>query len=188
MGEEDLQISDTRVVYYRFRNRLKDKLGGAGGGDFKISDEALAKCQEAFQSLAEDYPDWVMGNLRTLLDFHNELVFAEQGAERQRLYPKIRELAHDMKGQGGTFGYPLISKFSDSLYGFVSPNAGTSDNHIELIRSHIDSMSVVIRERIKGDGGEVGNELSKGLEQAIEKYTAVGDQKPPAAPPAKPSP
>jgi hypothetical protein len=46
-----------------------------------------------------------------------------------------------------------------------------SDNHVEIIKSHIDSMRVVIKDRINGDGGEIGMELKRSLEAAIEKYS-----------------
>ncbi|MEM1138449.1 MAG: hypothetical protein AAGH45_01095 [Pseudomonadota bacterium] len=162
-----------KVIFYRLRNRLKDKTGGVGGGSLDIDKEALEKAQAAFETVAEDYPDWVMGNIKTLIDHHTDLHGAAEGHDRERIYTKVRELTHDMRGQGGTFGYPLITNFADSLYGFVGPNAGTSDNHLEIIKSHIDAMNVVIRERIKGDGGEEGAVLATNLKQAIEKYSKV---------------
>ena len=75
-----------------------------------------------------------------------------------------------MKGQGGTFGYQLITDFAEGLYNFTSTGAGLSDSHVEIIKAHIDAMRVVIRERIDGDGGEIGSELKKGLEASVAKY------------------
>ena len=82
-------------------------------------------------------------------------------------------MAHELRGQGGTFGYPLISVFGKSLYGFTGPGAVYSDSHLEIVKAHIDSMRVVINDRIEGDGGRLGLELSKGLEIAIAKYTKI---------------
>ena len=44
--------------------------------------------------------------------------------------------------------------------------------HIGGDGDHIDAMRVVIRERVEGDGGEIGSELKKGLEQSVEKFKA----------------
>jgi len=43
----------TIVRYYRFRNKLKEKTLGLGGGKGEISSEALAKAAEALEELAE---------------------------------------------------------------------------------------------------------------------------------------
>lgn len=177
MAEEDdgdISFESTITVrFFRLRNALKDKVGGLGGGDLKINTAALEKAQSAFENLSEDYPDWVMGNIKILHEHHQKLVAATAGVARERLYAPIRELAHDMRGQGGTFGYPLISDFAESLCGFVGINAGTSDNHIEIIKAHIDAMQAVIKGRIKGKGGDVGEQLAAGLKNVIEKYSRV---------------
>jgi hypothetical protein len=64
-----------------------------------------------------------------------------------------------MRGQGGTFGYPIITTVAKSLHEAISEGAGRTDNHIEIIKAHIDTMHVVIEERVEGDGGVVGCEL-----------------------------
>ena len=82
----------------------------------------------------------------------------------------MRRIAHDLKGQGSTFGYNLMTFFAASLYDFSFQEGEISDNHVELLKAHIDSMNVVIKDRIRGDGGEEGQALQKGLQDAIEKY------------------
>jgi hypothetical protein len=34
-------------------------------------------------------------------------------------FKRINEIAHDMRGQGGTFGYPLVTTVAGSLYTFT---------------------------------------------------------------------
>lgn len=161
-----------KVRLYRFRNVLRDKVGaGAPGSSAKIDAAAIEKATAALQQMAEDYPDWVAKHIEELRTHHARCV--DTPAERTRRYAAMREIAHDMKGQGGTFGYPLITTFAASLYDFVGPRAGTTDNHVEIIKSHIDSMSAVIKERVKGNGGEIGQALAKGIKDAIERYSKV---------------
>ena len=76
-----------------------------------------------------------------------------------------------MKGQGGTFGYPLISIFGKSLNEMTFGAVDVGDNQLELVKSHIDLMRAVINDRIAGDGGEIGQALVASLQQAIKKYT-----------------
>jgi len=158
----------TIVRYYRFRNKLKEKTLGLGGGKGEISSEALAKAAEALEELAEDYPDWVSGLISKLAEKHGRCVDTPE--KRREFFEEINRIAHDMRGQGGTFGYPLITDFADSLESFTMIKTGITDNMVELVKAHVDSMRVVIKNRIKGEGGEKGAQLKQSLNMAIESY------------------
>ncbi|MDA5193196.1 hypothetical protein [Govanella unica] len=163
-----------KVRYYRFKNHLKEKTVGLGldpGVLIDIDPAALARAQAALEDMIEDYPDWVKTLLLKLSEEHRRAV--DTPHERRLQFEKIRRIAHDMKGQGGTFNYPLITDFADSLYNFTGVTAGMTDSHIEIIKVHIDSMRVVINERLQGDGGQGGQALKIGLQQAIDKHTKV---------------
>ena len=159
------------VRLYRFKNRLKEQVSGLGGGGKpQISAEALAEAEAALEAMSEDYPDWVSGLIDRLAEQHRRCV--DTSEDRRFFFEEISDIAHDMKGQGGTFGYPLISSFAESLNKFSYSKGELTDNHVELIKAHVDSMRAVITGRVKGDGGEIGIELSKGLEKAIQKFKA----------------
>lgn len=157
------------VRFYRFKNRLKEKTAGLAPGKTSINPEALEEAEKALNKMAEDYPDWVSGLIVKLQEQHGRCVDTPE--KRHEFFEEINHIAHDMKGQGGTFGYPLITNFADSLYGFTVKRPGDiSDNQIELVKSHVDAMRAVIRGRVSGDGGEIGAELTKSLDEAIAQY------------------
>ncbi|HYM33651.1 MAG TPA: hypothetical protein VEU47_20290 [Candidatus Cybelea sp.] len=135
-----------------------------------LAAEALAKAEAEFEKVAEDYPDWVGGYLGAL---YKEFEAVKPRAADMRLpnFHRINQLAHELKGQGGTFGYPLITTFGKSLYDATVGQCGTTDNHVEILKAHIDAMQAVIKGRVKGEGGEIGAELLKSLQSAIEKYS-----------------
>lgn len=163
-----------KVRLYRFRNTLKDKVGyiGTPGGEpARIDAAAFEKANAALEQMKEDYPDWVAKHIEELRMHHARCV--DSPNERLKRYALMREIAHDMKGQGATFGYPLMTTFASSLHDFVGPRAGTTDNHVEVIKSHIDSMAAVIKDRVKGSGGEIGQALTAGLHAAIERYSKI---------------
>ena len=163
-----------QVRIYRRRNRLKDKIGGLGtpGETGGFSVEALARAEAEFAKMAEDYPDWVGGYITALF---NELEQARPRAADMRSpnFSRMNQLAHEMKGQGGTFGYPLISVFGKSLYEFTSVSAGTSDSQLDIVTAHIDAMQAVIKGRVNGDGGALGAELVRTLDEAIQKQRST---------------
>jgi chemotaxis protein histidine kinase CheA len=158
-----------KVRLYRGRNKLKDKTAGLGAADgIEMDAEALAKAEALFAEMSEDYPDWVNAIIQQLYELHRRCV--DTPTERRALFEKITSIAHDLKGQGGTFGYPLITAFANSLNRFSSRRTDIRDAHVDVIKTHIDAMRAVIRERVKGDGGEIGKALTLGLESAIGKY------------------
>ena len=157
------------VRFYRFKNRLREKTSGLSPGKSQIPVEALEAAENALRKMAEDYPDWVSNLIGKLQEQHGRCVDSPE--LRRDCIEEINHIAHDMKGQGGTFGYPLITSFADSLYGFTSQKGDVSDSQVELIKSHVDAMRAVIRGRVSGDGGKVGAKLARSLNEAIEKYS-----------------
>ena len=159
-----------KLRHFRLRNRLKEKAsGGSGGGGGKVSEELMELAAAEFSKMSEDYPDWVAGYLESLYKAHRGA--AEVAPDlRAKLFREINAIAHEMKGQGGTFGYPLITTFGKSLYDFTEGAAKRDNNHLEIVKAHIDAMKAVIAGRIEGDGGTVGNELREALRMAIDKH------------------
>ena len=157
------------VRLYRFQNRLKERCAGLSSGTTTISKEAIAAAEGMLEKMAEDYPDWVSALLLTLQEKHSRCVDTPE--DRKELFAEINSISHDMKGQGGTFGYPLMTHFADSLFSITDGRGNYTDNQIELVKSHIDAMRAVIKARLKGDGGPIGKELMATLDKALEKYT-----------------
>lgn len=156
------------VRYYRFQNRLREKTAGLGVANAQIDPEVLAEAEKAMRKLSEDYPDWVSNLINKLYEQHVRCVDTPEN--REDYFQEINKIAHDMKGQGGTFGYPLITNFADSLYGFTQGKGERSDGQVDLVKSHVDAMRAVIKGRVSGNGGEVGKQLTESLNKAIMKY------------------
>ena len=159
------------VRYYRIRNRLMEKAGGIGAtaANTGFPRHVLEETEALFDEMISDYPDWVQETLNKLTALVEVCVSFE--SKRIVTYKQIQEIAHEMKGQGGTFGYPLVSTFGDSLYDFTGPNGGLTDNHVHIIKAHVDAMKATINGRIQGDGGQIGQELKAMLAAAIKQYT-----------------
>ena len=159
------------VRFYRFKNKLREKTIGLAkmdNDDIAFDEDLMEKAMAVLDDMAEDYPDWVAGLIQQLADVHRRCVDTPE--QRFQHFEQLHAIAHDMRGQGGTFGYPLMSNFADGLYDFTGVSAATSDKNVEIIKAHIDAMRLVIKDRISGDGGDIGSQLKLGLEAAIKKY------------------
>ncbi len=159
----------TDVWYFRLPNTLKEKAGGAGfKGSAEMPLELLEEAEEQLERAALDFTTWALEYLARLSDLCTEALVADVEGGRGKFFSEINLLALELRGQGGTFGYPLISVFGKMLYDSTCEGCREDDNAIEIVKAHIDAMRAVLREKVAGDGGEVGRALLASLQKAIE--------------------
>lgn len=157
------------VWLFKLPNFLKQKMGSnAMRQDFAIPQSVLEAAEAELKREAEGFIGWAKEYLNRLA---KQVADAKaRVGERTTNFEEINLIAHELRGQGGTFGYPLITVFAKSLYDVTKPPCSQDDNMLEIVKAHIDAMRAVMREKIEGDGGEVGQTLFKILKQAITKY------------------
>ncbi len=158
-----------KIVYFRLRNRLKDKV--AFGEDVPPFDPALIKkAEERIQSFAGDYSDWVGASVRTLQESVAALL--ESRGDQGELLAKVNLLGLELGSQGGIFNYPLVTKLGKSLYSItLNPDNLTIEmGFLRLLKAHVDAITAVIKDRISGDGGPIGREILASMEKAKVKF------------------
>ena len=159
---------ETEVWYFRLPNSLKEKAGGLSKGPIQIPENLLEEAEKQLARSAMDFADWAMTYLSKLGQLAADALM--RPSNRKAYFVEINLVALELRGQGGTFGYPLITIFAKSLYEATQPGCKETDAALELVKSHIDAMRAVIRDRVAGDGGEIGKALLKGFQAAITKY------------------
>ncbi len=157
------------VWLFKLPNYLKQKMGSnAMRQPFVLPDDVLFNAEQQLKREADGFLDWAKGYLDRLSKQVAEAKMVT--GEREKNFEEINLIAHELRGQGGTFGYPLITVFGKSLYEVTKPPCRQDDANLEIVKAHIDTMRAVLREKIEGDGGETGQMLFKALKMAINKY------------------
>jgi hypothetical protein len=144
-------------------NLLRQKVSGSG----PISQEMLDRADHALEGLSRQFDDLMADAVGRLCDLHRTGV--ADPARRTELVREIYAVAHDLRGQAGTFDYALMSRVGTSLCHFTDGIETVGDRDFEVIRIHIDAMQAVIANALRGDGGAMGQEIASGLEQAVRK-------------------
>ena len=84
---------------------------------------------------------------------------------------QMRQIVHNVKGQGSSFGYPLMTRVGEScsklLKAVAQPDAAT----FKLLAAHVQTLRTVLDQDIKGNGGELGETLASRLEALVDKLT-----------------
>ena len=85
----------------------------------------------------------------------------------------ILEIAHDLKGEGGSFGYPLVTRIAHSLSCLLRQGAEASDGRLAaIVRGHIEAIDIVLEKRITGSGDPLTGRLVVRLEALVSDLLA----------------
>ncbi len=132
--------------------------------------EAIEKAEEVIASLSDSYLVSVAEDFRKL----DEAVMKLEAAtgDRKEELMEVFQGALNLKGQGGTFGYDLMTEIGKGLCRFIEKLDNAGQNEVEAIKLHINSMKWVIGADMKGDGGDDGAKMLAGLQQVCDKFLA----------------
>ena len=148
-------------------NRLKAKVSyGPDGVDAQRLEQAEAMIGE----LASEYIIWVVEDLKRLQAALDEALAAAEDA-RPAAVRAIFEISHDMKGQGGSFNYGMITQVGALLCNFIESRTSFAAQEMEVIRLQVEAMRLVIAQKMEGDGGQPGQSLLRGLQAVIAKLS-----------------
>lgn len=163
MSDDNKPAAAAQIIKPPQTLQSKVEKGGPGAVDL----DALARAEDVIANLADDYMDWVREDF-VRLEAAFDKFKAGDGTAAENL-EALFQIAHDMKGQGGSFGYDLMTSIGDHLCRLLETLDKDGPREQGMIRVHIDAMRVVITKELKGDGGDEGRQLLMGLTLMGEK-------------------
>jgi CheY-like chemotaxis protein len=156
-----------QIFFFRLPNHLQEKAGGGSGeGRGSLPVEVLSEADNLLERKSAEFHDWALDYLGMMSKCCDKALQA-QLHNRRKPFERINELAHELRGQGGTFGYPLITSVGKMLYEITGASCSTDDLAVDIVKAHIDTMRAVFKGKIKGDGGEVGRAVLDSMKQVI---------------------
>ena len=145
-------------------NTLKLKIGGRFGG---IDPTAIAKAEAALKSLSSNFAEWLQDEI-TKLDTARQLIRTDgwNTATAENLYLR----AHDLKGLGSTYEFPLITRIAGSLCKMIDDGETRLNAPMHIIDGHIDAIKACVRDGIKDASNPVGKMLAEELEGRVTEF------------------
>ncbi|PZN98741.1 MAG: Hpt domain-containing protein [Alphaproteobacteria bacterium] len=142
-------------------NTLRMKVGGGFGG---IDAGAIAKAEEALKAMSAQFGQWLQDEI-TKLDAA-QMAIRTQGLT-QETAEGLYFRAHDLKGLGSTYQYPIVTRMAGSLCKLLDDPARRTEAPIVLLDAHIDAIKAVVRDEIQTEEHPVGRELAVTLEARV---------------------
>ncbi len=145
-------------------NPLRAKVGGGFGG---IDASAIARAEEALKAMSAQFGQW-------LNDEVAKLDKAQADIRNRGYTPETAEAlyfrAHDLKGLGTTYEYPLVTRIAASLCRMLDDADKRMQAPLAVVDAHIDAIKAVVRDKIQTDDHPVGRDLAETLEARAAEH------------------
>ncbi len=140
---------------------LRLKVGGRFGA---IDPSAIAKAEAALKSLSGNFAQWLSEEV-IKLDAARQLV-RDDGVTAETM-ETLYLRAHDLKGLGTTYEFPLITRIGASLCRLIDDKDKRLTVSLPLVDAHIDAIKAAVRDSFKTDDHPVGRILIEELERKV---------------------
>jgi len=113
----------------------------------------LARAEAAIAALRDAYREQLASDVQRLFCLWDEM---QAGLDQGEFLKRVHAIAHDIKGQGGSFGYDLATDIGASLsaHSAVEDTACFAPNVLHL---HFRMLRAVSTRDLAGDGGDTGH-------------------------------
>lgn len=140
-------------------NLLKQKVGSGG-----LDANSIKKAEKVFDSLRGEFEEIAKGDVAKLALAAAALLGNPNDIKKRQ---EVYMLSHELRGQGGSYGYPLVTRFGDQLCRYLDATDMLDAKTLIIVKAAADAIAVVINNKVSGDGGETGRQLVGMLDRAI---------------------
>ncbi|MCB1482174.1 MAG: Hpt domain-containing protein [Rhodobiaceae bacterium] len=149
----------------------------SGGGSSQIDLEAIERAEHAMEKLSVSFNMWMEDEIDTLRKAHDGTKKGDMAGEsRQALF----RAAHDIRGEAGTLGFPLVGQAAGSLADLLCMLPEDASIPEALIDGHVQAICAMLRENASGDDNKTAVDLVNCLREAatrlLEAEGALDDQ------------
>ncbi len=123
--------------------------------------DRLAQAEAAINALKGEYAQQLRTDATRLAEIFGSV---DPANPDKSALEDLFALAHNLKGQAGSFGYDLVTSIAASLCDLLreqGDDVGARD--LNVIGQHVQVLGRVVDKGIVGDGGETGRKIVQSL-------------------------
>ncbi len=118
-------------------NKLKQKVGDGG-----FDPVAVAQAHRAVQAMTGDFVGQARAHVASLKVAVDRA--AADGGLKVDSVQLIYDKTHELRGEGGSFGFPLITSIGALLCGYIDRAGSPDAAELDVVSAHIDAMNAII--------------------------------------------
>ncbi len=133
---------------------------------------AVARAEGALGALSEAFPAWLENDIAKI---QTARLAAESDCWSNSALESLHVAAHDLKGLGATYGYPIVTQIAASLCRLIETKIGkqvTRQNPV-LARAHVDALRAAVRAGVRDETHAAGRLLLRELESQVASLDIV---------------
>ena len=130
-------------------------------------DDPVARAEAALAQLSSQFTDWMNDECEQLDRARERVREAGMGVQpREALF----RVAHDIKGQAVTLGFPLVAEVAGGLCRLIEETRDPRRIPLGLIDQHVDAVRAIIREHARPHAHAVADKLMLSLRAVSEEF------------------
>ncbi len=160
-------MPENQVEYIQPPNNLRQKQKLAGV-TMNLDPTWVDAAERMIGSAKVDYIQAAQEDMARLATAYDRAMndSANRVAHMHELYGVVQSI----KGQGTSFGYPLMTAVGTQLARFIEDcGENLTDAQMEAVKVHQEALRLVMQQKMEGDGGPIGQKLVAGLGLVIKK-------------------
>jgi len=129
---------------------------------------AVARAEAALKSLSTNFDGWMNDELAKIEAARDRVRAEGFNAETaENLYFR----AHDMKGLGATYEFPLVTRMAASLCRILHDPATRLSAPFAVVDAHIDAIGKAVRGQLRTESDPAGRAMAEDLENQVARLT-----------------
>ena len=126
--------------------------------------DVLDRANDVLESMRGSFREWLEADVARLHEARLACV-AQNWSDAS--LEALQLSAHDLKGMGETYEYPLVSQLAASLGRLFEDGAMTVRAATPLVLAHVDAIRAAVRDEIKSDSDPIGAALLTALRTQV---------------------
>ena len=151
--------------------RIIPPSGRRGAGAGGVDPGAVARAEAALQALSGEFAAWLEEEVARL---EAARLRRRAAGEDAAALEELRLRAHDLKGLGGTSGFPLVTRACASLCRLLDREAAGTPTPPALVDAHVDAVRALMRQDAHDPAHAGGLALCEGLEARVTAHLGAG--------------
>ncbi|MGE0597027.1 MAG: Hpt domain-containing protein [Hyphomonadaceae bacterium] len=127
---------------------------------------AVARAEEALKAMSGSFQQWLDEEVTKL---QAARLACEASGWSGDAIEALFSAAHDVKGLGATYEFPLATQIAASLCRLIETDAGRAVAAADpkLVLAHVDAIRAVVRDEVRTADHPVGRVLTRALEAQV---------------------
>lgn len=131
--------------------------------------QAISRAEHALDGLSVNFEEWMRNEVSELIAARRAI---RTNGLNDRTLDALFAVAHDLKGQAATLGYPFAGDICASLCRLIDACNGRAPLPGLLLDQHVDGVAAIVREGARGMDHPKASVLVRKLYDVTEDYLA----------------